>query len=167
MFIRQSFFLKFCFFILFFLWQNHKVAAQLDITFEQFTVENGLSQSVVHCMYQDNTGFLWFGTQDGLNRYDGYVFEKFKHNIHDTNSITGNWIYAMDGDRSDNLWIGTMSGLNKYNRRWNVFTSYFSNPKDTILGIDSDIQGVLVGSDGKVWFRTSRVLGYIDRKSVV
>lgn len=157
-----KFFLKFCFFILFYLGQSHKVAAQLDITFEQFTVENGLSQSVVHCMYQDNTGFLWFGTQDGLNRYDGYVFEKFKHNIHDTNPITGNWIYAMDGDRSDNLWIGTMSGLNKYDRRKNLFTSYFSNPTDTVIGIDSDIQGVLVGSDGKVWFRTSRVLGYID-----
>ncbi len=83
--------------------------------FNHVTVEQGLSQSTINCIFQDSQGFLWFGTQDGLNKYDGYTFEIFKHNPLDTNSISHNWIWDVFEDRSGNLWIATWRGLNKYN----------------------------------------------------
>lgn len=90
--------------------------AQNNVTFNHLTVENGLSQSAVTCIFQDKTGFMWFGTQDGLNRYDGYSFKIFKHIPDDTNSLSENFIFSIYEDNALNLLIETQSGkLHKYN----------------------------------------------------
>ncbi|MFT4929437.1 MAG: hypothetical protein ACI8WB_005570, partial [Phenylobacterium sp.] len=83
--------------------------------FDRLSVEHGLSQSSVLSIVQDRKGFLWFATQDGLNRYDGYSFKVFRHNPDDAHSISGNSINTLTIDSAGVLWIGTLGGgLNRY-----------------------------------------------------
>lgn len=92
------------------------ISAQTNITFNHLNVENGLSQSAVTCIFQDRQGFMWFGTQDGLNRYDGYNFRIFKNNPENKNSLSDNFIFSIIEDESGKLFIGTQSGnLHHYN----------------------------------------------------
>ncbi len=81
--------------------------------FTNYPIEKGLSQSVVNCVFQDSRGYIWVGTQNGLNRFDGYHFEIYSYSPDDTNSLSNSWIYSIDEDRQGNLWIGTKGGLNK------------------------------------------------------
>ncbi|MDX8341411.1 two-component regulator propeller domain-containing protein [Draconibacterium sp. IB214405] len=82
--------------------------------FSSYSINEGLSQSVVNCLFQDSKGFIWIGTQNGLNRFDGENFRVFRFQPDDSTSISNNWIYAISEDRAGNLWIGTKGGLNKY-----------------------------------------------------
>ena len=93
------------------------IHAQSDqVRFEHITSEHGLSENVINCIFQDSKGFMWFGTDDGLNRYDGYNFTIFKPSPDDTTSINSNLIFAITEDHYGNIWIGTTgSGLNCYN----------------------------------------------------
>jgi hypothetical protein len=82
--------------------------------FEHVSIEEGLSESVVNCILQDSKGFMWFGTQDGLNRYDGYTFVIYRPDLDDPNSLSDRWITTLHEDTHGNLWIGTRNGgLNK------------------------------------------------------
>ncbi len=87
-----------------------------DIRFDHLSTEDGLSQDTVFSILQDRKGFMWFGAQDGLNRYDGYEFRQYKNNPKDENSLSGNFISALYEDASGFLWISTRyNGLNRYN----------------------------------------------------
>jgi ligand-binding sensor domain-containing protein len=86
-----------------------------DIRFKHLRIEDGLSQSSVHAIAQDRIGFLWFGTEDGLNRYDGYTFTVYRHDPLDSFSISDNYITRLLTGRNGDLWIGTFNGgLNRY-----------------------------------------------------
>ncbi len=89
------------------------------------STRNGLSQNAVTCIYQDKKGFLWVGTQDGLNRYDGYQFKHYKHNPEDSTSISDQFITAINEDGQGVLWIGTRHGLNRFNSSTEKFTRFF------------------------------------------
>jgi len=123
---------------------------------EQFTMEDGLSQSFVFCIEQDNTGFLWIGTQSGLNRYDGYTFKKYYFDPEDTTSLSHNYVNSIFEDKSNQLWIGTARGLNKYNRQSDSFTRFLSEPdnpnslsSNLVMSIYEDTNGILwIGTDG-------------------
>jgi len=80
------------------------------VQFEHINLEEGLSQGSVYCVLQDQKGFLWFGTQDGLNKYDGYQFTIYRHNKGDSSSLSDNCINAIQEDNDGYLWIGTLSG---------------------------------------------------------
>lgn len=80
------------------------------LTFEQISIEQGLSQSIVYSILQDQKGFLWFGTEDGLNKYDGYSFTILRRDPHESNSLSYNEIRAMYEDSSGVLWIGMFFG---------------------------------------------------------
>ena len=73
-------------------------------------IEQGLSNNTVTSIYQDKYGFMWFGTFDGLNRYDGYDFTKFRNHVGDATSLFDNHITAMDEDKKGKLWVATMKG---------------------------------------------------------
>ncbi|MEJ2614797.1 MAG: two-component regulator propeller domain-containing protein, partial [Ignavibacteriaceae bacterium] len=77
------------------------------ISFNHLTVEDGLSQSSVTCIFQDRQGFMWFGTQDGLNRYDGYNFKVFKNEPGDSTSISDNFIFSIYQDKNGILYFET------------------------------------------------------------
>jgi len=93
--------------------------------FKHLTIQNGLSNNKVFTVIQDQTGFMWFGTNDGLNRYDGYNCKVFRNNSNDSNSISDNSIEALFEDRQGNIWIGTKDGvLNKYCPTTEKFTQW-------------------------------------------
>src|SRR5689334_5138339 len=78
-------------------------------------IEHGLSNNAVTCIYQDHNGFMWFGTYDGLNKYDGYTFKIFRNIIGDSTSLNDNHIFSIEGDSSHNIWIGSVKGTSIYN----------------------------------------------------
>jgi signal transduction histidine kinase/ligand-binding sensor domain-containing protein/DNA-binding response OmpR family regulator len=82
--------------------------------FKQLTSEDGISQSEVYSFLKDSRGFVWFGTVDGLNRYDGYNIEIFNTNKNDTNSLSNNTVRSLAEDQTGRIWIGTDDGLNFY-----------------------------------------------------
>jgi len=78
-------------------------------------IEQGLSNNAVRCVFQDHKGFMWFGTYDGLNRYDGNSFKVYRNNFSDSSSLVNNWVLTINEDGQQHLWIGTRQGLNIYN----------------------------------------------------
>ena len=82
--------------------------------FSNYSINDGLSQSVVNCVFQDSRGFIWVGTQNGLNRFNGETFDVYTYNPVDSNSISNNWIFSISEDKNGDLWIGTKNGLNKF-----------------------------------------------------
>ena len=100
-----------------------KTCFSQDLSFQHFTSENGLSENFIYSILQDKKGFLWIGTHDGLNRYDGYRFQKFRHDPADTNSIIDNSIYSICEDANGILWIGTNNGLSRYDPETGLFSS--------------------------------------------
>ena len=107
------------------------IATGSIIQFEHLNIEDGLSQNAGLAIFQDSRGYLWIGTQDGLNRYDGYGFKIYKHDPDDPNSISYNSFLSMGEDKNGSLWIGTWgSGLNRYNPATETFTRYLPDLED-------------------------------------
>jgi ligand-binding sensor domain-containing protein/serine phosphatase RsbU (regulator of sigma subunit) len=139
------------------------------IEFERLSLEQGLSQSVVTCILQDRQGFLWFGTMDGLNKYDGYGFTVYKHDAEDSNSLSDNCITAICEDRFGMLWIGTRDGLNRFDRITERFARYWHDPANprslshnTITAICED----RVNAENWLWVGTGEGgLDLFDRKT--
>src|SRR5687767_1782870 len=87
--------------------------AQTPVTY--LGINQGLSNNSVRCILKDHKGFMWFGTFDGLNRYDGYSFRVFRNKVNDSTSLINPFINALNEDKKGNLWIGTRRGLSIYN----------------------------------------------------
>ncbi|PCH71369.1 MAG: hypothetical protein COC06_01670 [Bacteroidales bacterium] len=127
-----------------------------EVKFTHLTIENGLSQSGGKCILKDSKGFMWFGTGDGLNRYDGYEFVIYRHNEIDPFSIGGNDVSCIYEDMRDStLWIGTQDGgLNKYDRKHDRFITYnyiLENPNSLKC---NDIRAIASGDNGELWIGT-------------
>jgi signal transduction histidine kinase/ligand-binding sensor domain-containing protein len=131
--------------------------------FTNYSIEQGLSQSVVNCLYQDSRGFIWIGTQNGLNKFNGYTFESFTTNPTDTTTISNNWIYSITEDRDGNLWIGTKGGLNRFFINSKKFeriryrTVYIHDVTDYIYDTKISFNGTLI-------INTPPVLSIYDAK---
>ena len=100
---------------------------QTNIKFGHLSLKDGLSQSEVLCIIQDKKGLLWFGTQDGLNQYNGYEFKTFSHDIIDSLSISSSFVHDFIEDATGNLWIATEVGLNVYNNAQHSFKKITQN----------------------------------------
>ncbi len=126
------------------------------LQFENLSTEQGLSQSTVTAILQDRQGFMWFGTESGLNKYDGYQFTVYKHDSQDPQSLVSNVITAIYEDRDGSLWIGTSGGVELLDRQTGSFIHFkqeFNGPDairgKTVLVIDQDRSGMLwVGTEG-------------------
>ena len=130
--------------------------------FEHLTVENGLSESVVTSIYKDNRGFMWFGTQNGLNKYDGYNFIKYFSNDTVKGSISGNYIRCIFEDKNGNLWIGTdKNGLNKYNRSLDSFEIFLKKEKDSVFS-DNSVLSIMETSKGRLFIGTDQGICEFD-----
>ncbi|MDP4208748.1 MAG: two-component regulator propeller domain-containing protein [Bacteroidota bacterium] len=101
-------------------------AQQFSPSFENFTQENGLSNNIVHCVFQDSKGWLWFGTSQGLDRFDGYKFTVFKNDPDYRSSLLGQLVRVIFEDSKKNLWVGMENGgLNRFNRQKETFEHYY------------------------------------------
>ena len=100
--------------------------AQLSqLRFKHYTTSDGLSQGSIYHMAQDSRGFIWFGTFDGLDRYDGYNFKVFRPDFNDSNSIKGGRINSIIEDKSGMLWVGTYEALNRYDFKTDRFEHFY------------------------------------------
>jgi ligand-binding sensor domain-containing protein/signal transduction histidine kinase len=117
----------------------------------QLSIEQGLSQSTVNVVLQDSKGFIWVGTQDGLNRYDGYSFVAYEPNPHDSTSIAGNYIYTLYEDMSGVLWIGSNKGLSRYNAENNSFTNYIHRADDSTSLSGDRVYTIYEDKWGNLW----------------
>src|SRR5690349_806176 len=96
-----------------------------NVKFTHINTRDGLSQSTVTCILKDRYGFMWFGTEDGLNKYDGRRFTIYRKSLSDKKSLAGNSISALYEDKAGSLWIGTKEGLSRYNRTDDTFINYY------------------------------------------
>ena len=101
-----------------------------DLSFIHYSTEQGLSSNEVSKITQDKLGFIWVGTEDGLNRFDGYSFKVYRKKTHDTTGLCDNFISNLLVDSHGNLWIGTQKGLSLYNRNSDSFINYYLHDND-------------------------------------
>ncbi len=122
--------------------------------FKSIGPEQGLSQVTVNAICQDAAGYLWFGTQDGLNRYDGYTFIQYLSDPGNSNSLSHSWIWDIFEDSEHNLWVATWSGLNRISPGRREITRYFpdANTEGTIRG--ERPVSIVETSEGKLWVGT-------------
>ena len=107
-----------------------------EYIFNQFTDADGLSQSTIFSMIQDKEGYLWLGTIDGLNRYDGYEFRVYINDPDDATSISDNFISAIYEDNDGYIWVGTVNGyFNRFSRKTEIFKRFYVNDFFTITKI--------------------------------
>jgi len=104
---------------------NSQLFAQnKDIIFERINTSDGLTNNSVRRVFQDSKGYLWVGTQDGLNKYDGYKFINYRHDPQDSTSLSNNQIWSIFEDKNGDIWIGTEDGLNLYIQETENFTRF-------------------------------------------
>ncbi len=122
-----------------------------------------MSHSEINAILQDSLGFLWIGTQDGLNKYDGYSFEHFRYQP-DTLSLSDNTVRCITEGQNGILWIGTENGLNKLDRLRGYLWSFFIPlpEEDTIHTGSTAVYDILEDAEGKVWARTGTSLQVLD-----
>ncbi len=130
------------------------LAAQ-EIKFKHLSIEDGLSQSTIHCVLQDHRGFMWFGTQDGLNCYDGYRFTVYRPDPADSNSISDNYVRTLFEDSRGRLWIGTDGGgLNVFDSKTKTFSVFKNNPKDSTSLSVNIVWSIYEDRSGRLWIGT-------------
>ena len=110
-----------CLILLFSLNSN---AQNESVRFEHIGIEEGLSNESITTIFQDSKGYMWFGTMDGLNKYDGYTFTKYRFDPFDSNSLAQNFIYTIFEDKQGSIWIGTHEGLCRFDRSTEKFIRY-------------------------------------------
>ena len=135
-----------------------------SLKFKNFSLKDGLSQSSVLSILQDKKGFLWFGTRDGLNKYDGNGFSVFRHNLKDTTTLSDNYVKTLFEDVKGNLWVGTLGGLNKFVPETNSFQNcYFKRGKR----VDIEIWSIVEGPEGVLWLGTNLGLKKYDTQKEI
>ena len=129
-----------------------------NVRFRHLNQANGLSSSMISSIVQDDLGFVWIGTQDGLNRYDGYQMTIFRNIPDDSNSISHNQITCLLKDISDNIWIGTAEGLNVYDQLSGKFRKYIYRSGEPSSLTSNSIRSLFQDSRKNIWIGTSNGL---------
>ena len=136
--------------------------------FVSITPETGLSNGNIVSILQDHEGYMWIGTAEGLNKYDGLKFEIFK-NIHsDTTTLSGNYIFALLEDQQNDLWIGTDNGLCRYNREMNNFER-IEFPDKNQQTFRHKVGALFEDQEGRIWIGSNNgayLLDYPNKKFV-
>ncbi len=148
---------------------NARAAEPLNprtVQFDRISIEQGLSQSVVTAILQDSRGFLWFGTQDGLNRYDGYRFQVYRNVPGDPGSLSCNYVKALWEDRQGCLWVGTRGGgLNRYDRRTGRFVAFRHDPRTDQGPADDSVMHIVGTRDGRMLICSNGGLNRFDPRT--
>jgi len=135
--------LTFCFFF-------GSIAQQKKIVFNNFTVKDGLSSNIITGIVQDNDGFIWFATSDGLCRFDGTTIKNYNSIQTDTTSLIAPSVRLIHLDKNGVLWVMTSAGLSKFNKETDNFKNFYYKPDKQPLP-ELDIEGHLVDRNGNLW----------------
>lgn len=122
-----------------------------SIHFETIDIDAGLSHNTIYSIAQDERGFLWFGTQYGLNRFDGYQFKVFRHQPGNANSLSNNWIRHINFDSSGLLWVATEGGLNRFDPISETWTRFDPDPDDPHSLSSHAVAFTAEAPDGRIW----------------
>jgi len=156
-------------FLCFLFWAGSCLASD-TLSVRYLGIDQGLSNNAVTCIYKDRNGFMWFGTYDGLNRYDGYSFRVFRNTIGDSTSLSDNHIYCIHSDNENSIWVGGGKGVSVYDPfRAAFFTPNFKRftgaetvpLNDAVLSIKSAGNRMFVGTahSGLIVFEDRRAIG--------
>ncbi len=141
------------------------ISGQKNYVFQNLSKKDGLSQASVFDITQDSSGFMWFGTRDGLNRFDGYQFKIYKHN-ESNQSIVSNDIRTLYFDAQQNeLWIGAHSGLSKYQSSTDNFINFLHSPSDSTSLSNEMVRTIFRDGNGRLWVGTVNGLNLLDEKN--
>ncbi len=138
-----------------------------NLSFDFYSQEQGLSNNQIHCILQDKKGFMWFGTSQGVCRFDGYRFTVFKNNPEDSCSLIGNLVRVIYEDRKGQIWIGTENGgLNKFNREKENFERFFAG-KDQPVFRDVSVTSIIEDREGFLWVGTETRFYRIENEKIL
>jgi ligand-binding sensor domain-containing protein/DNA-binding CsgD family transcriptional regulator len=139
-------------------------AIRSPLHFDTLSTESGLSQSTITTIFQDRMGFLWVGTADGLNRYDGYEFVVFRHDERNAHSLSDSSITSILEDSRGRLWIGTRNGLNRLASDRRSFIRFLPNPRDPESLSDARIKAIYEDRSGHLWIGTANGLNRLAER---
>ena len=132
---------------------------KFEYKFETLSIKDGLSQGMINAIIQDQYGFMWFATNDGLNRFDGYNFSIFKNNVEDSNSIAGNFIRFLFEDSKGRIWIATANnGLDLFDRETENFIHFKHNVNNSNSISSNSITSISEDKFGHIWVKISKDL---------
>ena len=141
-----------------------------DMKFEHLTLDKGLSNNRVQCILRDSKGYLWIGTTNGLNKFDGLKITVYKNDQFQSNSLSNNSIQCIFEDQLNNLWIGTYNGLNLFDRKKETFKRYISSIKDNTVenetfNRDNNIFSIIEDKSGNIWCSTENGLKKLNSEN--
>lgn len=133
---------------------RHPLEAR-NLSFTHLTLEHGLSQAGINAIVQDHQGYIWFGTQEGLNRYDGQNVQVFEHDRKNPKSLANDWIWSLLVDRDGVLWVGTdAGGLNRFDPARKMFSHFQHKPGDVDSLSHDRVRVIYQDREGAYWIGT-------------
>ncbi|TAK56492.1 MAG: hypothetical protein EPO24_11190 [Bacteroidetes bacterium] len=151
-------------FLVFFFRQGY-AGEENTFNVKKITIEDGLSQNTVFCMHQDRTGYLWFGTKDGLNKFDGYTFTIYRNDPADTASLSNNRIECLLEDKEGFLWVGTTGGgLNRFDPLSQTFRRFIREPGNDSSLSHNIVKSLFEDAEGYLWIGTTEGLNKFNRE---
>jgi signal transduction histidine kinase/ligand-binding sensor domain-containing protein len=127
----------------------------VDAPFEFLSIKEGLSQSTVHSITQDRDGYMWFGTEDGLNRYDGYEFTVFRHQPEESNSLADNYVQSLCSASDGTLWVGTRNGAGMWHNARGLFSRLPRDLPHSEALTKGECRSIIEDREQTVWFATA------------
>jgi ligand-binding sensor domain-containing protein len=144
-----------------------QAASPNNLVFGIINKEQGLSHNSVWTIIQDHYGYMWFGTEAGLDRYDGAKFEIYNYDPTSFTSLPGSSVISVCETHDDQLWVSTYWGISKYNRETKSFTSYFNDPADPNSTMKNAVKVIYEDSYNVLWLGTSAGLASFDRETKI
>jgi signal transduction histidine kinase/ligand-binding sensor domain-containing protein len=134
-----------------------------QVNFRHYSVKEGISQSEIKCIFQDSEGFIWFGTQNGLNQFNGYTFQKYFGDPADNTSISNSWIFGITEDADGYLWFATKRGINRFDKKTNRFTQVNHRLPNSLVN-DQFVYGI-TSDDSCIYANTPPALSVYNYKT--
>ncbi len=155
--------MKYFIFLFFFICQYTFLNAQFEnVNFDRVSAKYGLPNGYIKDIHEDKYGFLWFGTREGIFRYDGYEFKAYRHDVRDSTTMSNPNVNEICETRNGEIWVGTNNGLNLLDRRTGKFQRYLPAPRnETTTKINNLIRKVFEDSRGNLW------LASVSRKNML
>lgn len=163
--LKYPFAFLFIHLIIYFPGNSDIYAQQKNIIFERYSIDQGMYETNITSMIQDNNGFLWFSTFSGIEKFDGYSFTAYKNNPDDKTSIDNAFTNTLYEDSERNIWIGNKHGFDKFNSTNGIFTHFKIYPDELETKINSNVISICEDNEGKLWIGTSDGLHRFDKSS--